>query len=411
MVRRDLYVAAPCCRAHHVHDRPGDGVWNSEVWEEVRAHPDARGCSCLCLGGHYLFLRNVRFCFWSIAVDDMGTPPGMAERCISNMRSRYHRSHPVLSHSNGVARGFYGWLSVGFTIRAFEPVDYWLPSIVKSLKGSHLLYVLRFIFLPVNYFLELGFFAIAAVLFWMWRRSLGTPLAREESLLTSLALGSVLICTFVRSTVRWNDLGWRGFLVAQFVLLLWGIPVVQAVLDRSGKDPSIAIMSRWRVLTIFCLVIGLAGTVVEMFNFRANFAGPQTPLTIEMAETYDWISQHTPYGTIVVFNPDEDSDYFSTLYGHRQMAADGRTFSFLYGGVAQQDTNVVADATDLFEKDQTVDDVRKFGDQYHVNAIVVFATDPIWNHPASWVWKIQPAFQTDKSKVFLLSQTNGQVAP
>jgi hypothetical protein len=300
---------------------------------------------------------------------------------------------------------------LGFTIRAFEPVDYWLPSIIKSLKGSHLLPVLRFIFLPLNYFLELGFFAVAAVLFWMWRRTLGTPLAKEESLLTSLAIGSVLVCTFLRSTVRWNDLGWRGFLVAQFVLLLWGIPVVQAVLDRSGKDPSLAIMSRWRLLTIFCLVIGLAGTAVEMFNFRTNFAGPETPLTIEMAETYEWISQHTPYATIIVFNPDEDSDYFSALYGHRQMAVDGRSFTFLYGGVTQQNTNVLADSTDLFEKDESVDQVRKYGDQYHVNAIVVFSTDPVWKDPASWVWKMQPAFETDKSKVFLLTQANGPVTP
>jgi hypothetical protein len=300
---------------------------------------------------------------------------------------------------------------LGFTIRAFEPVDYWLPSIVKSLKGSHLLYVLRFIFLPVNYFLELGFFAVAAVLFWKWRRSLGTPLAKEESLLTSLAIGSVLICTFLRSTVRWNDLGWRGFLVAQFVLLLWGIPVVQAVLDRRGQDPSTAIMSRWRLLTISCLVIGLAGTAVEMFNFRANFAGPETPLTIEMTETYEWISQHTPYSTIIVFDPDEDSDYFGTLYGHRQMAVDGHIFGFLYGGIAQQDTNVLADATDLFSKDTSVEDVRKFRDQYHVNAVVVFSTDPVWSDPSSWVWKMQPAFQTDKSKVFLLSQAEGPSAP
>jgi hypothetical protein len=300
---------------------------------------------------------------------------------------------------------------LGFTIRAFEPVDYWLPSIIKSLKGSQLLYVLRLIFLPVNYFLELGFFAVAAVLFWKWRRSLGTPLAKEESLLTSLAIGSVLICTFLRSTVRWNDLGWRGFLIAQFVLLLWGIPVVQAVLDRRGKDPSVAIMSRWRLLTIFCLVIGLAGTVVELFNIRTNFAGPETPLTIEMTETYEWINQHTPYSAIIVFDPGGDTDYFSTLYGHRQMAADGRIFTFLYGGITQQDTNVLTDATDLFTKDRSVDDVRKFGNQYHVNVIVVFSTDKVWNDPSSWVWKMQPAYQTDKSRVFLLFRADGESAP
>lgn len=298
-------------------------------------------------------------------------------------------------------------LPISFTIRAFEPVDYWLPSIIRSLRGSSLLPVLRFIFLPVNYFLELGFFAVAAFLFWKWRLSRRTPLTKEESLLASLALGSVLICTFLRSTIRWNDLGWRGFLVAQFVLLLWSIPVAEAALGSKERDPSISEMSRWRLLTIFCLVIGFAGTAVEMFNFRTKFAGPETPLTIEVSETYAWINQHTPYNTVVLFDPDETSDYFSTLYGHRQAVADGRVFSFLYGGIAEEKTHVLSDAIDLFAKDRSVDDVRRFGDEYHVNAIVVFSTDPVWNDPSSWVWKMQPAFQTDKSRVFLLSQTDG----
>jgi len=35
---------------------------------------------------------------------------------------------------------------------------------------------------------------------------------------------SVVICTFVRSSViSYNDLGWRGFMIAQFVLILWSV--------------------------------------------------------------------------------------------------------------------------------------------------------------------------------------------
>ncbi len=38
-----------------------------------------------------------------------------------------------------------------------------------------------------------------------------------------MALVSILVCTFLRSgVIANNDLGWRGFLIAQFVLLIRG---------------------------------------------------------------------------------------------------------------------------------------------------------------------------------------------
>jgi hypothetical protein len=294
---------------------------------------------------------------------------------------------------------------IAFTIRAFEPVDYWLPSIIHSLKGSRLIYLLRLLFLPLNYFLELGFFAVAAVLYWRWRRSRGGPLSKEESLLACVGLGSVLVCTFLHSTIRWNDLGWRGFLVAQFVLLLWAAPVAQAYLERKGPNASAPTsILRWPLLVGFCLLIGLAGTVVEIFNMRTNFWGPQGPQTIATRDAYVWIDQHTPRDTVVLFNPDEDIEYFNALYGHRQAAADGRIYAFNFGGVAKNKTGVLDDALGLFAKDESVDDVRKISDRYHVGAIVVLSSDPVWQDSASWVWKLHPAFTTDSSRVFVTAQ-------
>jgi hypothetical protein len=67
------------------------------------------------------------------------------------------------------------------SVRAFEVTDYWLPSIVKALKqwpASR--YVLRLLFLPLNYFFEFGYFAATAILYWIWRRKLTAKLDSAE---------------------------------------------------------------------------------------------------------------------------------------------------------------------------------------------------------------------------------------
>jgi len=48
---------------------------------------------------------------------------------------------------------------------------------------------------------------------------------------------SVLVSTFVRSgVIATNDLGWRGFLPAQFVMLLWGAEFLMRRGERAMAD-------------------------------------------------------------------------------------------------------------------------------------------------------------------------------
>ena len=76
--------------------------------------------------------------------------------------------------------------------------------------------------LPLNYFLELGLFFVVG--WWRWKtwRAKRFTLERQELAAGAMIGVSVLICTFLRSSlIGNNDLGWRGFLIAQFALLLW----------------------------------------------------------------------------------------------------------------------------------------------------------------------------------------------
>ncbi len=73
----------------------------------------------------------------------------------------------------------------------------------------------------MNYFAELGFFFVVGVVFlWnLWRKRDFGPALQATVLLAGI---SVFIASFFRSgVISMNDLGARGFLPAQFVLLLW----------------------------------------------------------------------------------------------------------------------------------------------------------------------------------------------
>ena len=80
--------------------------------------------------------------------------------------------------------------------------------------------------LPLNYFLEFGFFFLIGRIKWRQYRASGRPLSRQDLACAAMLAVSTLICTFLKSSVIGNnDLGWRGFLPAQFVLLLWSVDI------------------------------------------------------------------------------------------------------------------------------------------------------------------------------------------
>jgi hypothetical protein len=75
--------------------------------------------------------------------------------------------------------------------------------------------------LPLNYLLEFGLFFLIARYKWRQHRASGEPLSRGDLASAIMLTISILVCTFMRSSViGCNDLGWRGMLIAEFVLLL-----------------------------------------------------------------------------------------------------------------------------------------------------------------------------------------------
>jgi len=280
------------------------------------------------------------------------------------------------------------------TVRAFEITDYWLPSIVKVLKQwPTSRYVLRLVFLPLNYLLEFGYFLVAALLYWRWRRQQKQSLETVEVLLLSIAVGSFLVCTFLASTFLWNDLGWRAFLVGQFVLLLWAIPVTGWLLEKADG------IRAWRRVLLFLLITGLTGTAVEMVNFRLRTDGLSGPQSVAAYEAYQWIRTHTPQDTIVASNPDAAVDYFSSLYGNRQMVCGGRVYG-IHFAVGEAGKKTLDQTLRFFQGDYDEAGRLEFLQRHHVGIIVVLEADPIWRDKSSWVWSQTPAYANASARVF-----------
>ena len=100
--------------------------------------------------------------------------------------------------------------------------------------------MMRLAALPLNYFLELGFFGVASIVFLIGLRK-SRPLRPGVIAGITLAAVSVLVCTFLRSgTLEGNDLGWRGFLPAQFVMLLWAAALMVQRGERAEASQLVA---------------------------------------------------------------------------------------------------------------------------------------------------------------------------
>ena len=152
----------------------------------------------------------------------------------------------MLSLRGPAAAAFGGGSPIEFTVRAFS-----FAALVPRWQGMTNWMYMAFIeapLLPLNYLLELGLFFLAGTIQWRRFRRRGGPLSRQELACSVMAATSILICTFLRSSVIGsNDLGWRGFLLAQFILLLWAVDIVA---ERQTMP------ARQRHLLVLFLVLG-----------------------------------------------------------------------------------------------------------------------------------------------------------
>jgi hypothetical protein len=269
---------------------------------------------------------------------------------------------------------------------------------IRIFKPIHILHLpfepaLNLLVLPLNYFLEFGFFFAVAI--WKWRQ----PRTSTDAPAVAVLAVSLIIATFVRSTtLEFNDLGARALLPAQFVLLLWSV------------DASAGIRRNRLLAATFAL--GLATSGYELLRLRSVlFLNDLSPVFAQtwispdghfgerdfaLRQTYEWLDSHIPTDAIVQPNPEAFQEVYGGLYSNRQYALESIFFSN-FGGNDAAFREYSARLPRIFHPGNDPVPICR---ELHIDVLVFKDIDPIWQDRSSWIWHHTPLYANDRSLAF-----------
>jgi hypothetical protein len=302
-------------------------------------------------------------------------------------------------------------LPVAFYVRPFSLVEILVPE--KLRLWANLL------FLPMNYLMELGLFFILGL--YRLQHNKGFEKSCQPFMVAETILLAVvaIMLSFLYSTAEGlNDLGIRGWLLGQFVLLVWATDVIQKWLENKAPTPKnifsvIGKRARIGKALQFVLIIGILTTTLEAFYTRmwpilvdwnvAGFPNNLSPDTNFGSRTYDaklvyeYINTHLPIDAVIQYNPNIYLDRPSGLYGERQVAISDIA---AYGIPESTLKTMQNDVATIFEHNTTWEEIDKKCTQYSIDALVINDLDPLWKHLPDMEKQRGPIYQNQYYAVF-----------
>ena len=279
------------------------------------------------------------------------------------------------------------------------------------------------IFLPINYALELGFFLVVGILRLRQLVRGRIEASANELAAWTLVMTSFLIGTFLRSsTTGTNDLGWRCFLPAQLILLLWGATLVhdcwfQSSTPSVAPPPSRHLWIRGALATL--LIPGMVGTAYQVFVLRmfpiltdrgvlrgVSWVDQDRQFgkrAYALRSAYDVLDAQLPSSAVLQSNPATLHSVLHMLYsGHDSAAATPKgdpPCGTAFGGDPVLCVMRVQKLLELFEfpDGSNLDAICR---QYGIDVVVVENADPVWKQSASWIWNRTPAVANDYVRAF-----------
>lgn len=353
------------------------------------------------------FVFGVFLAVWVVTLLFRGRRREAAANCIGGIVALLFAS-PYLSEVLSRGGSAAGEAPISFAVRRF----FFAEEIVGS-AGAHWHVVLAdLLTLPLNYFLELGFFFVVGIQQWKRIRR-QEHCTDEDAFWVAMLATSLVICSFFRSNaISSNDLGWRGIVAAQFVLLIWAAELWESGLFPVGK--------RWFSAVGAMLVLGVAATIYDVTMLRIypllsddlaipryHWLAPDHKLgerTYALRQTYEALGKVLPKQAIVQQNPDaQPGDLFYGLYADRQTAAESSGCGAVFGGPSALCAGVVTPIRALFLRPAHLSFAQVQGvcRQLSINALVVKDTDSVWADTRSWVWEMKPVIENRYSRAFL----------
>jgi hypothetical protein len=287
-----------------------------------------------------------------------------------------------------------GELPVALYVRPFLITD------ILSGFSQVVIDTLSFTLLPLNYLFELGFFFLMAFV-WLQefykQNERFNPLYKAE---LTLVLVSIFVLTFLRSTIiAINDLGIRGWLPLQFILVVWSADVIfktagtrkwisSKIFDEINGTKTLKL-----ALSVM-LIIGFLTTGLEVLSLRTwsmlvdnnivgfpNRLSPDAHLgerTYSARLAYNYLHEHIPADSITQNNPLDFLDRPSGLYGTHQMVISNRTS---YGVPVEIYNTFVDNIAVIFTRQTTDwDSIDTVCIKYSIDVLIIKDTDPLWDN-------------------------------
>jgi len=298
-----------------------------------------------------------------------------------------------LFHSNESSLST-GGLPVALYVRPFV-LSIFLPALPQIVfRATNLL------FLPLNYLFEFGFFFIVAAI-WIesYFRKEGTednPYYAPEMILVVTTI--FLLSFFYSNIISINDLGIRGWLPMQFILVIWTIDVIEKLktqklmvapkMFETVKNPK-----RLGAVMGGMLIIGFLTTALEITSLRTwtmlidmSVVGFPNELSVDTSLgkrtysarlAYDYLRDLLPAYVITQNNPLETLDRPAGLYGTHQMVIADRT---AYGIPADVFNNLVKEVGAIFINRNITSwqSIDKLCQRHSIDVLIIKDTDLVW---------------------------------
>jgi hypothetical protein len=391
-----------------------DGAKRPEPWVRISSTVicGVAFASAFGLSIYVTFVYGVFLAAWVVTLFFRGCRREATMNCMAGILALLLASPYLVEVLSGGGSAD-GKAPISFAVRAF----YIAEALVDSAGPRWHTVLADTLALPLNYFLEFGFFFVVGIKQWKRIRQQGKWTDEDAFGMVMLAT-SLIICSFFRSnTIANNDLGWRSALLAQFVLLIWAADLWEDDLFPVGR--------RWSSAVGVMLILGAAPIVYDVTMLRIypvlsddlaipryNWLAADHKLgerTFALRQTYERLGTLLPKRAIVQQNPNAvPEDLFYGLYADRQMAAEGGACGTVFGGPPALCPGILMPINELFSPSAHLSYTQVEGicRELSIDTVVVKDTDGIWGETGSWVWKTEPLIANGYSRAFLCGAAN-----
>ena len=208
---------------------------------------------------------------------------------------------------------------------------------VRVLPHGLVEWIVQLAVTPGGFAIEFGVFAVGSIIFFR-REGLATAAATPigRLLLVSAPVALVMV-TFLRSAILYNDFGWRSVWFAQLPAMVWTAAAMCARREAVTHSPI------WSA----ALALGLAATLWDLTGMRLispryffDFINAHPDVDYDLRGAYAWAARALPANLVLQHNPAQAtraldfglysdrpvavSDVEARLFGARRVPAKGR---------------------------------------------------------------------------------------